>query len=239
VDTRYYLNMFKTTTPKGAETRKQIFDVAMGLFRKRGFHETTMRDIATEAGLALGAAYYYFPSKEAIVASYYDFVQAEHRERSRALLASVKDLKARLNGVIQAKLDILGEDRQLLAALFRYGGDPGHPLSWFGPETRPHRESCMRTYAEAMAVEKMPEDVREIAPLALWALDMGILLYLLYDKSEGQARTRRLAKAAMEFVVQARKLVGFPLLRPIRKRVMGILREAGLVPEMTAVLTSE
>ena len=228
--------MFKKETSKGEETRKQILEVAMGLFRQKGFHETTMRDVAAEAGMALGAAYYYFPSKEAIVASYYDFVQAEHRRRSREILGRENDLKSRLNGVVQAKLDIVGEDRRLLAALFRYGGDPSHPLSWFGPETRPHRESCMRTYAEAMAVEKLPEDVRQIAPLALWALDMGLLLYLLYDESEGQVRTRKLAQAAMEFVVQARKLVGFPLLRPVRKKVMGILQDAGLVPDMTAVL---
>lgn len=224
--------MFKTATPKGEETRKQIFATALGLFRSKGFNETTMRDIAAAADVALGAAYYYFPSKEAIVASYYDFVQEQHRQRSRDILASTSDLRSRLNGIIQAKLDILGDDRRLLAALFRYGGDPKHPLSWFGPETQRHRESCMRTYAEAMAIEKLPEDVAEIAPLLLWALDMGILLYFLFDDSPGQRRTRKLAAGAMDFVVQARRLVSFPLLRPMRKRVMGLLKEAGLVPDL-------
>ena len=31
-----------------------------------------MRDIAKAAGLSLGAAYYYFPSKEALVFAYYE-----------------------------------------------------------------------------------------------------------------------------------------------------------------------
>jgi AcrR family transcriptional regulator len=56
--------MFKTTTPKGAETRKQIFDVAMGLFRKRGFHETTMAQIAQASGFSIGSLYHFFRGKE-------------------------------------------------------------------------------------------------------------------------------------------------------------------------------
>jgi len=225
--------MFKS---KAEETKAHIFKIALGLFRRKGFDETTMRDIASAADMALGSAYYYFPSKEAIVATYYDHVQSAHRERSVAILASTKNLKARLTRIVEAKLDILADDRKLLAALFRYGGDPGHPLSWFGPETWRHRESCMRTYAEAMAVERLPEDVAEIAPLGLWALDMGILLYFLFDQSEGQARTRKLAAGAMELVVQAQQFVLFPLLRPIRKRVIGLLKDAGLVPEMRKIL---
>jgi AcrR family transcriptional regulator len=231
----YKLNMFKTT-PKGQDTRAHIFQTALRLFRDKGFDETTMRDVAKESGLALGAAYYYFPSKESIVADYYDYVQAEHRTRCAAAFAETKDLKQRLRGVIFAKLDILGADRKLLSALFRYGGDPEHPLSWFGPGTQRHRETCMRIYAEAVANESLPEDLRAITPAALWALDMGILLYLLFDTSAGQKRTRKLAEGAMELVVLTQKLVKFPLLRPLRKRVIGLLDEAGLIPELSQSL---
>ena len=62
-----------------AETRRQILETALALFRERGLDATTMRDIAAGAGLALGAAYYYFKGKEAIVGAYYDYVQHEHR----------------------------------------------------------------------------------------------------------------------------------------------------------------
>ena len=40
-----------------------------------------IRDIADAAGLSLGAAYYYFKSKEALVGAYYEFVQQEHQAR--------------------------------------------------------------------------------------------------------------------------------------------------------------
>ena len=67
--------MFKTKTPKGADTQARIFDAALALFRTRGFEATTMRDVAEAAELSLGAAYHYFSSKEAIVLAYYTRVQ--------------------------------------------------------------------------------------------------------------------------------------------------------------------
>ena len=73
--------MFKTKTAKGEDTSRRVFDTALRLFRDRGFEGTTMRDIADEAGLSLGAAYHYFVSKDAIVHAYYDRVQDEHARR--------------------------------------------------------------------------------------------------------------------------------------------------------------
>src|SRR6266850_2650368 len=67
----YSLNMFKDSgraVPQRAaseETRRQILETALALFRERGFEDTTMRDVAARAGLSLGSAYYYFKSKEA------------------------------------------------------------------------------------------------------------------------------------------------------------------------------
>jgi AcrR family transcriptional regulator len=211
------------------ETRRQILDTALALFRERGFEETTIRDIAAQAGLSLGAAYYYFKSKEAIVGAYYDYVQQEHLDRSREAFARADGLRDRLRAALHTKIDIMQEDRQLLRALFRYGGDPEHPLSWFGPATREQRRLSVDVFAEAIAGERLPDDVREAAPTLLWTLHMGILLYFLYDASADQRRTRRLIDAAVDFVVDVRRLATSPLLRPMRRRVMNILRDAGLL----------
>jgi len=216
------------------QTRSHILKTALALFRSDGFDATTMRHIAAEAGVALGAAYYYFPSKEAIVADYYGYVQNEHVKRSRVGFATARNLSGRLKAAFHTKLDILKDDRRLLSALFRYGGDPEHPLSWFGPSTRVHRELCMQVFAEAMEGEKLPADLRTVAPIALWAFHMGVLLYFLYDDSPGAGRTRKLADRAIELAVQAQKLAAFPLLRPVRRRIIEILEEAGLIPDIAA-----
>jgi AcrR family transcriptional regulator len=228
--------MFKGTAGRAVpqradseETRRQILDTALALFRERGFEETTIRDIAARAGLSLGAAYYYFKSKEAIVGAYYDYVQQEHALRARADFARGGDLRSRLRTALHTKIDIMEEDRRLLRALFRYGGDPEHALSWFGPATEVQRRLSVDVFADAIAGERFPEDVREAAPTLLWTLHMGLLLYFLYDGSPQQRRTRRQNYAAVDFVVDVRRLATSPLLRPIRKRVIGILRDAGLL----------
>jgi AcrR family transcriptional regulator len=226
--------MFKTSRaqPQRAdseETRRQILDTALGLFRRKGFDATTMREIAGGVGLSLGAAYYYFPTKEAIVAAYYEQVQARHLELATAAFANCKTLKERLRAAYHTKLDVLAEDQRLLRALFRYGGDPEHPLSWFGPATRDERRNSTRVFALALEQERLPDDVRDSAPTLLWTLHMGVLLYFVYDTSDHHKKTRRLIDQAVDFVIDAKRVALLPLMRPVRRRVLNILTDAGLL----------
>jgi len=52
---------------------------ALDVFRERGFERARMREIASAAGVATGAAYYYFDSKEALVMAFYEQAQEEMR----------------------------------------------------------------------------------------------------------------------------------------------------------------
>jgi AcrR family transcriptional regulator len=227
--------MFKElrrATPQRAAsegTRRQLLETALGLFRRNGFEATTMRDVAAQVGISLGAAYYYFPSKESIVGAYYDYVQHEHLTRARAAYERSTTLRDRLRAALHTKIDIVADDRKLLGALFRYGGDPEHPLSWFGDTTREQREMSIAVFAEAIAGERLPDDLRAAAPMLLWALHMGVLLYFVFDSSAKQRRTRRLIDAAVEFLVDMKRIATLPLLRPVRRRAFAILTDAGLL----------
>ncbi len=46
------------------QTKDRIVDAAYRTLVKRGYHETSMKDIAAEAGVAPGLAHYYFATKE-------------------------------------------------------------------------------------------------------------------------------------------------------------------------------
>jgi len=211
-------------------TREQILDTAIRLFRQNGFDETTMREVASEVGLALGLAYYYFPSKEALVMAYYERVQREHRIVAHEKLPHARSLRDRLSMLLQSKLDILKGDRKLLGALFRYTGSPKHPLSFLGKSTAPLRTDCMSLFAEALEPERLPEDLRELLPLIIWALQMGVLLYFLYDSSPNSKRTRKLVDGSVNLMVGFLRLAKLPLLRPARRSVMALLRDAELIP---------
>ena len=117
-------------TVKSEETRERILEAALKLFHDRGFDSTTMRDIAAKAGMAIGAAYYYFDSKDAIVLAFYDRARTEMGPRIEEALAETRDLRERLRRVIQIKLDYFAASRNLLSALSRYTS-PEHPLSPF------------------------------------------------------------------------------------------------------------
>ena len=56
----------KEVLKKGDATRLAIEDAAVELFLKQGYHATSMRQIADQAGLALGGIYNHFKGKEEI-----------------------------------------------------------------------------------------------------------------------------------------------------------------------------
>src|ERR1700741_4989586 len=109
--------------PRAEDTRRKIYEAAMELFREKGFDQTTMRDIAAKAGVALGAAYYYFSSKDAFVLAFY----REMTESSNALvldsLAGHKKLKDRIRCVLDRRLELLARNRKFCAALFPHAPD--------------------------------------------------------------------------------------------------------------------
>jgi AcrR family transcriptional regulator len=231
--------MFNTEVPtektgKGEQTRQAILASTLRLFREKGFDTTTMREIAESAKVALGAAYYYFPSKEAIIQAYYGVVQAEHNRLVEQAVASGQlNLRERLGIAMQSKLDIVQEDRKLLGVVFRYSGEPEHPLSCLGPATERTRRESIEVFSKAIGDERLPKDLRELLPLALWALQMGVLILFIYDNSLGQQRTRKLVDGTLDLTVRLLSLAKYPLLKPVRSKVMSLLREAELIPEFS------
>ena len=215
---------------KGEQTRKQIFESALELFRGQGFDSTTMQEIATRAAVVKSAAYYYFPSKEAIIQAYYEKVQEEQERLCEEVFAKNKDLKTRLATALHSKLDLAKHDRNLLGVVFRYTGEPEHPLSCLGPGTAEIRHRSTQVFRDAIAEEKLTKDLRELLPVALWALQMGLLIMFLYDSSENQLRTRRMADGALDLTLKLLGLAKLAILKPVRTKVLGLLREANLLP---------
>lgn len=74
------------TTRPGAAGR--VLGSALSLFARRGFHGSSIRDIATEAGLASAALYSHFQSKEHVLA---ELVRIGHEEHHGALRRALLD----------------------------------------------------------------------------------------------------------------------------------------------------
>lgn len=72
---------------KGEATKQKIFLVSLRLFARRGYGNTTIRDIAQAADVSMGLLFHYFPSKQALLAAHLDLA-ADGMESVMELLAS-------------------------------------------------------------------------------------------------------------------------------------------------------
>ena len=79
----------KPALKKSDATRLRVLEVTADLFRRNGYQATSMRDIATAVGMKSGSLYYYFASKEALLAAILN-------DNIDAHIAKVKDAVARL-----------------------------------------------------------------------------------------------------------------------------------------------
>jgi len=209
---------------KSDETRARILTAAIELFRRKGFEQTTMREIAAEAGVATGAAYYYFDSKDAIVLAFYDQAQKEMEPLVEGAIAGEGQLAERLRELLAVKLRYFEPNRTLLRALAAHT-DPEHPLSPFSAQTREIRERDTNTFERVLAASgvRITPDLKAHLPRILWMYQMGLILFWIYDRSEACRRTRQLIEKSLPVVTRLIQLSGFAPMRPVRRMVVELV----------------
>ena len=224
--------MFKTSqitasTKKAEATRARIVDVALDLFRLRGFDQTTMRGIAAGAGVSLGSAYYYFESKEDLVMAFYERAIEAMTPRMEVALAGADSLERRIAAIMNVKFEYFRPNRSFLGALFRHAADPQNRLSPFSEATRQIRERDQVYFARAIEAKlgevRVSEDLAPYLPQMLWLYQMGLILYWIYDRSPDQRRTQQLLEKSLALMVSGLKVARFALLKPLRSKIVELI----------------
>lgn len=195
-------------TAKAKATGEKILDVAMELFRTKGFDRTTMRDIAAKAGVATGAAYYYYPSKDAIVMAFYERTFDEMQAKIGKVLDAPGTLEVRMRELIRVKLEHFGRNRGVLRGILKNGADPRHPVSPFSPETKAFREMEIAWFRRLVGDEdiRLPREIEARIPEVLWVLHIGMMFFWIADDSPRQLHTRRLIDQGMSTVTALLRL---------------------------------
>lgn len=206
-------------------TRERLLSRALALFQKKGVEGTTMRDIAKAAKLSLGAAYYYFPSKEALVFAYYEDNQEAYEALAAELTGTTRE---QLGALFHGKLQTIRAQRKMLAAIVQRLVDPGDPLSAFSAQTRAVRDRALAVLERVLAGAGVPADVVPLAARALWLLQMAMMLVFVNDDSENQQRTHGLVDDALDMIVPMLPLLGTPMGKAIADKVTAALTRAGL-----------
>lgn len=224
---------------KGEETRAQILETALELFRERGYEETTMRAIAESAGVSVGNAYYYFKSKEHLIQAFYARTHEEHLAASREVLERERGLRERFLGVMRAKLDTIQPYHKFSGVLFKTAADPASPLNPFSAESLPVRQQSTELFAEVITGgdTRLPAELVAALPNLLWVYHMGIVLYWIHDSSPGCAKSYRLMERSVRLILRLISLFQFPLLRPFLKELLVLVEDLrgvrGAAPDLS------
>ncbi len=85
------------------KTKKRILDAAERLFARRGFHNTSLRDITSEAGVNIASVNYHFGTREALIREVVlRRLEPINRERMR-LLESLRQYAAQNPGRLSVR----------------------------------------------------------------------------------------------------------------------------------------
>jgi AcrR family transcriptional regulator len=93
------------------ERRRQLLAVAGTLFAERGFHRSSMEQLAEAAGVSKPVLYQHFPSKRELYLALVEDAVAEMEEQVRKALEGATSNRDRVHGAISAYFDFVEDSR--------------------------------------------------------------------------------------------------------------------------------
>ena len=213
---------------KSEETRRKISEIALASFRERGYEQTTLRLIATEAGISVGNAYYYFPTKNHLVQELYLQVQTTHLEAAEKAMEGATDIAKRLEAAMLAGLDAISGYHDSAPGFLAAAIAPTSAVSPFGVDAAGPRELSRQVFREVVegSTTTIPTDLARQLPELLWLAYMGLALFWVYDNSPGQKRSRRLVQRSSKLFGSLLPLTRLPFLRGPINEALDIVSEA-------------
>lgn len=148
--------------------REQLIKGAVKLFKEKGFHRTTTREMAKEAGFSIGTLYEYIGSKEDVLYLVCDSIYEEVRTRLDAHLAKQEAGMDRLKQVIASLFKVMNEMQDEVLIMYQEAKSlPKESLSYVlkkEAEMTGLVESAVREASEAGSIS--PLEPMEIEILA-------------------------------------------------------------------------
>jgi len=99
--------------------RVQLLDAAARLFSERGYHATSIRDIAKEVGMLSGSIYYHFQSKEEMLLAVYEEGKRRVADAVDTAAAAETEPWTRLQACCAAHLEALIVHRDYTQVMIR------------------------------------------------------------------------------------------------------------------------
>lgn len=92
---------------------QRILDAAISVFAEQGFFQSTIAQIAKEAGVADGTIYLYFKNKDDILVQFYEYKTRQIFDRFREAVSKPATAEEKLRCLIRVHLQEFQKDRNM------------------------------------------------------------------------------------------------------------------------------
>jgi AcrR family transcriptional regulator len=165
----------------GEDTKERIEKAAIRVFVRKGIAGASMRDIAGEAGVSLGAIYNHFPSKEELAWALFSRSWGEIGKALRERAKGAKALAQQVRAMVRYVFESFDEDWELVTYVFLSRHE--HLRHVTGNMPNPHLAFRI-TIVEAMARGEIPRQEPDLAT----AMVMGAIIQVIDVKILGRVR---------------------------------------------------
>lgn len=188
----------RVTAETKQATRQAILDAAIALFRAQGFDETTTRDVARDAGIAVGTLFNYFPTKEAIVMQ----LVTESLEQSAARFPGRRRNGASLEEDLFLYVSTGLRGLKPLRTFLRPALDTGlSPAAGASSESHAVRAGHLEQVTQLLSEHGLAEPPSALQLQMYWMLYVGVLSYWANDPSPKQEDTLAMLDRSIDMFV--------------------------------------
>lgn len=188
------------TSPKRQVSRwPALLDAAATQFAERGYHATSMRDLAAATAMTAGAIYFHVPNKQALLLAVYEEGVQRILDRVEAAVAAEREPWARLERAVAAHLESILDASAYARVIIRILPNDAPEIAAELRALRDRYEARFRRYFSAIALPR--ERDATLARLAL----LGAMNWTPAWFKDGGKSPRLIAR---ELVAPLRALAG-------------------------------
>jgi TetR/AcrR family transcriptional regulator len=160
--------------PIEREPRDEIVAVGARLFRAQGFGQTTMRQIAAEAGLQQSSVYYYFSSKEAVLEALVEGANRLSLERLARITAAAAPASVGLYRIVRFDVRLLCELPYDINEVLRLSALQEDHLAGYWQDRQALNDGVEAMIAEGISAGDLVEVDARLAALTLLSNDEAV-----------------------------------------------------------------
>ncbi len=180
--------------------KEDIVAVSAKLFETKGYHATTMREIADELGVTGAALYYHVSRKEDILCEIFDKAMTAAESRLEKLMSLDMPLDARVERIIHEHINAVLDEAPLMAVFFNEVENlPPDAYRVISERITKYRNRVTQVFKEAMAQSLLEDLDPELVVLGI--LGMCNWMYRWY-RPQGRYGLEEIAQVFSHMVLE-------------------------------------